>query len=209
MMEYENKPIFKKTINETDINKFLFINGIMGKITEINNDYIFIIPYAKSYYKKIIIDDEYNTAKIYYRYRPTEMRTMKIITNNLFFVIDNYSFNKIIVCIKYNQEADYLTEILENDQEGERNIFKTHLMNDIKKYLLEVNKKLSIEETNQKKQLFKNKYEYHPDELKEYLTDIIYNYGFNKCHLQLAEDVINDIYNEERKIEQPRTLQPV
>ena len=39
-------------INNDDINKFLFINGIMGKITEINNNNIYIIPYAKAFYKR-------------------------------------------------------------------------------------------------------------------------------------------------------------
>ena len=209
-MEYEKIPIFKKTINETDINKFLFINGILSKITEITENNVFVIPYAKSFYKSIILNNEYNTTKRYFKYKAEQMNTIKInIYNKLFFVIDNYTFNKIIVCIKYDKEDDILTEILENDQEGERHIFKTHLMSDIKDYLLEVNKKLSIEETNEKKQIFKNKYEYHPDELKEFIADAIFKYGFNKCHLQIAEDVINDIYNEERKIEQLKTLQPV
>ena len=209
-MEYEKIPIFKKTINETDINKFLFINVKLSKITEITENNVFVIPYAKSFYKSIILNNEYNTTKRYFKYKAEQMNTIKInIYNKLFFVIDNYTFNKIIVCIKYDKEDDILTEILENDQEGERHIFKTHLMIDIKDYLLEVNKKLSIDETNQKKQIFKNKYEYHPDELKEFIADAIFKYGFNKCHLQIAEDVINDIYNEERKIEQLKTLQPV
>jgi len=200
-MEYENKPIYKNTINEGDINKFLFIDGIMAKITEIDNNNIFIIPYAKTFYKSIILNKEYNTTKRYYKYKDDPMNTIKInIYHKLFFVIDNYSFNNIFICIKYDKEDDILTEIIDNDNECERHIFKTHLMTDIKNYLLEVNKKLSIEETNQKKQLFKNKYDYHPDELKEFIAETIYNFGFNKCHLQTAEDVINDIYHEERNI---------
>ena len=187
----------RNNINNDDINKFLFINGIMGKITEIDNNNIYIIPYAKTYYKKIIIDDINETAKIYYKYKDDPMKTLKInIYNKLVFVINNYTFNNIIECIKYKGEPDILNEIIETDEKADKSIFKTHLMNDIKKYIID-KAELTTEQTTQKKQEFKNKFQYKPEELKKYLSEIILKWGFNNDHYKILDDAINEIYETE------------
>jgi hypothetical protein len=189
----------RNNINNDDINKFLFINGIMGKITEIDNNNIYIIPYSKAYYKKIIIDDINETAKIYYKYKDNPMNTIKInIYNKLYFVINEFTFNNTIECINYKGEPDILNEIIETDDEARKLIFKTHLMNDIKKYI--INKAgLTHEETTQKKQEFKNKFQYEPDELKKYLSEIILSWGFGHAHYKLLNDAINEIYETEEE----------
>jgi hypothetical protein len=189
----------RNNINNDDINKFLFINGIMGKITEIDNNNIYIIPYSKAYYKKIIIDDINETAKIYYKYKDDPMNTLKInIYHKLFFVINEFTFNNTIECINYKGEPDILNEIIETDDEARKLIFKTHLMNDIKKYI--INKAgLTHEETTQKKQEFKNKFQYEPDELKKYLSEIILSWGFGHAHYKLLNDAINEIYETEEE----------
>lgn len=194
---------FKKNINNDDINKFLFINGILGKITEINKNDIYIIPYAKTFYKKITIDEENNTYKIYYKYKAEQMDTIKInIYHKLYFVLYNYTFNNILISNKYQLEADVLSEIIETDDEAERSIFKTYLMNDVKKYI--INKAgLTPEETTQQKQDFKTKFSiYEPYELKKYLSEIILSWGFGHAHYKLLNDAINEIYETE---EQPPT----
>jgi hypothetical protein len=189
----------RNNINNDDINKFLFINGIMGKITEINNNNIYIIPYSKAYYKKIIIDDINETAKIYYKYKDDPMNTLKInIYHKLFFVINNYSFNNIIECINYKGEPDILNEIIETDDEAQKLIFKTYLMNDIKKYIID-KVGLTPEETTQKKQEFKNKFQYEPEELKKYLSNVILKWGFNNEHYKILDDAINEIYETEEQ----------
>ena len=190
---------FKKNINNDDINKFLFINGIMGKITEIDNNNIYIIPYAKAYYKKITIDEENNTYKIYYKYKAEQMDTIKInIYHKLYFILLNYTFNNVLVCSKYQLEADILNEIIETDKEAERSIFKTYLMNDVKKYIID-KAGLTPEEKTQKKQEFKNKFQYEPDELKKYLSEIIFNWGFGHAHYKILNDAINEIYETEEE----------
>jgi hypothetical protein len=189
----------RTNINNDDINKFLFINGIMGKITEIDNNNIYIIPYSKAYYKKIIIDDINETAKIYYKYKDDPMNTLKInIYHKLFFVINNYSFNNIIECINYKGEPDILNEIIETDEEAKKHIFKTHLMNDIKKYIID-KAELTTEQTTQKKQEFKNKFQYEPEELKKYLSNVILKWGFNNEHYKILDDAINEIYETEEQ----------
>jgi len=192
----------RNNINNDDINKFLFINGIIGKITEINENNIYIIPYAKAFYKKIILDEEHKTAKIYYKYKDDPMNTLKInIYNKLYFVINEFTFNFILECIKYNEEPDILNEIIETDEDAERQIFKTHLMNDINKYIK--NKEgLTPEQTNQKKNEFKKKFLiYDPKELKSYLKEIIFKWGLSECHYKILNDTLDEIY----KTEEPTT----
>lgn len=190
----------RNNINNDDINKFLFINGIMGKITEIDNNNIYIIPYAKAYYKKIIIDDINETAKIYYKYKDDPMGTLKInIYNKLYYIINDYSFNNVFICIKYKDEADILNEIIETDEKAEREVFKTHLMNGIKKYIRDKEGQ-TTEQTNQTKNEFKNKFLlYKPDELKKYLSEIILKWGFNNEHYKILNDAINEIYETEEE----------
>lgn len=189
----------RTNINNDDINKFLFINGIMGKITEINNNNIYIIPYAKAFYKKIIIDDINETSKIYYKYKDDPMKTLKInIYHKLFFIINNYTFNNIIECINYKGEPDILNEIIETDEKADKSIFKTHLINDIKKYIID-KAELTTEQTTQKKQEFKNKFQYKPEELKKLLYDVIIRWGFNNEHYKILDDTINEIYETEEE----------
>jgi hypothetical protein len=189
----------RNNINNDDINKFLFINGIMSKITEIDNNNIYIIPYAKAFYKKIIIDDINETAKIYYKYNDDPMKTIKInIYNKLYFVINEFTFNNIIECINYKGEPDILNEIIENDEDANISIFKTYLMTEIKQYI-KCKDDLTPEQTNQKKNEFKNKFQiYEPYELKKYLSEIIFKFGFNNEHYKILDDAINEIYETEQ-----------
>jgi hypothetical protein len=195
----------RNNINNDDINKFLFINGIMGKITEINENNIYIIPYAKAYYKKIIIDDINETAKIYYKFKDDPMNTLKInIYHKLYFVINEFTFNNIIECINYKGEPDILNEIIETDDEANISIFKTYLMTEITKYIKNKDEQ-TTEQTNQTKNEFKKKFQiYEPDELKKYLLEIIIKWGFNNEHYKILNNAINEIY----KTEQPTPPTP-
>ena len=186
------KEKFKCSIGGGDINKHIFINGLMGKITDLKNNDLYIIPYAKAFYKKIIIDDINETSKIFYKYKAEEMKTIKInnISNKVFYIIENYNIKNIFLCIKYNEDADILMSIIETDEEADREIFKVHLINAINKYIKD------NEDQPEKKQQFKNRFSiYKPDELKSHLSEIIFNWGFSNNHYKILNDAINDIYN--------------
>ena len=194
-----SKGKFKCSIGYDDINKYIFINGLMGKITELKNNDLYIIPRAKAFYKKIIIDDINETSKIFYKYNDEEMKTLKInnICNKHFYVIENYNLNNIFLCIKYNEDADILHEIIETDEEADREIFKVHLINAINKYIKD------NEDRPGKKQKFKNRFSiYKPAELKGYLSEIIFKWGFSYQHYKILNDAINDIYNIDEPLKQ-------
>jgi hypothetical protein len=148
MFEVKKETQFKKSITESDINKFIFINGLLGKITDLKNNDLYMIPHEKTFYKKIVIDTENDTSKIYYKYGTTEMKTIKInnIYDKLFFVIDKFTFDNIFTSIKYKNEADILNEIIANDEISDNQIFKTHLMASLTNYIKE-KEGLTTEET--------------------------------------------------------------
>jgi hypothetical protein len=198
-MNSTKKQKFKCSICCDDINKYIFVNGLMGKITDLKNGDLYIIPQAKAFYKKIIIDEINETYKIFYKYKPEEMKTIKInnIFNKVFYIINDYSFNDIILCIKYNEEPDILHEIIETDEEADKEIFKTNLINAITKYIKDDDKTTM-------KQQFKNKFFiYNPEELKVHLSDLIFKWGFSHQHYKILNDAINDIYNID---EQPEPI---
>ncbi len=134
-MNSTKKQNFKCSLGCDDINKYIFVNGLLGKITDLKNNDLYIIPQAKAFYKKIIIDEINETAKIFYKYKQEEMKTIKInnIFNKVFYIINDYSFNNIFLCIKYNEDPDILHEIIETDEEADKEIFKTNLINAITK----------------------------------------------------------------------------
>ena len=194
-----SKEKFKCSIGYDDINKYIFVNGLMGKITELKNHDLYIIPHAKAFYKKIVIDDINETSKIFYKYNDEEMKTLKInnISNKVFYIIENYNIKNIFLCIKYNEDADILHEIIETDEEADREIFKVHLINAINKYIKD------NEDQPGKKQKFKNRFSiYKPSELKGYLSEIIFKWGFSYQHYKILNDAINDIYNIDEPLKQ-------
>jgi hypothetical protein len=71
-------------------------------------------------------------------------------------------------------------------------------MTEIKQYI-KCKDDLTPEQTNQKKNEFKNKFMiYKPDELKKYLSEIILKWGFNNEHYKILDDAINEIYETEQ-----------
>ena len=193
-MSFESN--YRKNITESDINKFIFINGLLGKITDLKNGDLYMIPYEKTFYKKIIVDTENDTSKIFYKYSSIEMNTIKInnIYDKLFFVIDKFTFENIFSTIKYKEEADILNEIIENDEIAARQIFKVHLMASLTNYIKEKDS-LSELETKQKKNEFKKQFQiYGPIELKMYILDIVCKWKFNESHYKLLDNAINEIY---------------
>jgi hypothetical protein len=71
-------------------------------------------------------------------------------------------------------------------------------MTEIKQYI-KCKDDLTPEQTNQKKNEFKNKFQiYEPYELKKYLSEIIFKFGFNNEHYKILDDAINEIYETEQ-----------